>query len=52
VLDSLERRLGKPVVTSNQAGAWAALRRIGIEDSMAGYGRLLSLPASLEAIAT
>jgi maleate isomerase len=52
VLDSLERHLGKPVVTSNQAGAWAALRRIGIEDAKAGYGRLLSLPASLEAIAT
>lgn len=49
---SLERRLGKPVVTSNQAGAWAALRRIGIEDAIPGHGRLLSLPIPMEAIAT
>lgn len=49
---SMERRLGKPVVTSNQAGAWAALRRIGIEDAIPGHGRLLSLPIPMEAIAT
>jgi maleate isomerase len=48
---SLERRLGKPVVTSNLAGAWAALRMIGIEDAIPGYGRLLQLPALTEAIA-
>ncbi len=48
---SLERLLGKPVVTSNLAGAWAALRRIGIEDTVPGYGRLLYLPALTEAIA-
>ncbi len=49
---SMERRFGKPVVTSNQAGAWAALRRIGIEDAIPGHGRLLSLPIPMEAIAT
>ena len=43
---SLERAHGKPVVTSNLAGAWAALRHIGVEDTVPGYGRLLSLPAS------
>lgn len=48
---SLERRLGKPVVTSNLAGAWAALRQIGIEDTIPGYGRLLQLPALTEAVA-
>jgi maleate isomerase len=42
---SLERQLGKPVVTSNLAGAWAALRQIGVEDPIPGYGRLLLLPA-------
>ena len=49
---SLERRFGKPVVTSNQAGAWAALRRIGVEDAIPGFGRLLSLSCPVEAIAT
>lgn len=49
---ALERRLGKPVVTSNLAGAWAALRRIGVEDAIPGYGRLLSLQLPMEALAT
>jgi maleate isomerase len=48
---SLERQVGKPVVTSNLAGAWAALRQIGIEDTIPGYGQLLHLPAVAEAIA-
>jgi maleate cis-trans isomerase len=48
---SLERRLGKPVVTSNLAGAWAALRQIGVEDPIPGYGQLLLLPAVAEAMA-
>ncbi len=48
---SLERQLGKPVVTSNLAGAWAALRQIGVADTIPGYGRLLHLPALTEAIA-
>jgi maleate isomerase len=45
VVNELERRLGKSVVTSNLAGAWAALRRIGIEDEIADHGQLLTLPA-------
>jgi maleate isomerase len=48
---SLERQVGKPVVTSNLAGAWAALRQIGITDTIPGYGQLLHLPAVAEAIA-
>ena len=52
VVDQIERRYGKPVVTSNLAGAWAALRRIGVDDVIPGYGRLLTLPALTEAIAT
>jgi maleate isomerase len=47
----LERQLDKPVVTSNLAGAWAALRQIGIDDAIPGHGRLLNLPALTEAIA-
>ncbi len=51
-IDTLERRHGKPVVTSNLAGAWAALRAIGVEDPISGYGRLLFIPTFMEAIAT
>jgi maleate isomerase len=43
---TLETRHRKPIVTSNQAGAWAALRRIGVDDVVEGYGRLLTIPAS------
>lgn len=39
--DQLEQDLGKPVVTSNQATAWLALRKAGITDPIEGYGRLL-----------
>ena len=31
-------------MTSNLAGAWAALRQIGIEDTIPGYGQLLAPP--------
>ena len=39
-IDDLERRLDKPVVTSNQAGLWAALRRMRLGQAIAGLGRL------------
>jgi maleate isomerase len=51
-MSSLERQVGKPVVTSNLAGAWAALRQIGVDDPIPGYGQLLLLPAVAEAMAT
>lgn len=41
IVDSLERELGKPVVTSNQAICWAALRAVGISEGVTGWGRLL-----------
>ena len=37
----LERRIGKPVVTSNQASIWAAYRAIGLKPKITGFGRLL-----------
>jgi maleate cis-trans isomerase len=37
----LEQRVGKPVVTSNQATIWAAFRKIGICQPIRGFGRLL-----------
>jgi maleate cis-trans isomerase len=39
----LEAELGMPVVTSNQIMAWHALRRCGIGDPVAGFGRLMAL---------
>jgi maleate isomerase len=49
VIESLERTLKKPVVTSNQAALWLALRTIGIEDRVAGLGRLLTLSLRTDA---
>jgi len=40
--ESLERRLGKPVVTSNQALCWHLMRLTGIEARIVGYGALLA----------
>ena len=42
VISMLERDLGKPVVTSNQAMAWHALRTGGIRDHVNGFGRLFT----------
>jgi len=40
-VETLERELGKPVVTTNQAGMWAILRHFGVSEPMPGCGRLL-----------
>ena len=40
-IEALERDLGKPVITNNQAIFWACLRRAGLRAPIAGYGRLL-----------
>ena len=41
VADALERELGRPVVTSNTSTVWHCLRKMGIDDRIEGYGRLL-----------
>lgn len=41
VIQKLERETGKPVISSNQATMWYALRKLGIKDSIKGYGYLL-----------
>jgi len=41
IIDALEQRTGKPVITSNQALAWDALRLAGIGQKIDGFGRLL-----------
>lgn len=38
----IEKEIGKPVVTSNQAAAWKALCIAGIAPGVSGYGKLLS----------
>jgi maleate cis-trans isomerase len=38
----IERRTGKPVVTTNQATIWRVLRTIGIKEARPGFGRLLA----------
>ncbi len=40
IIESLERDVGKPVISSNQATLWAALKVLGIP-GLSGYGRLL-----------
>ncbi|MEE8439280.1 MAG: aspartate/glutamate racemase family protein [Micropepsaceae bacterium] len=42
-IEELESRLNKPVVTSNQAALWSALRTIGIGDNVTSLGRLMTL---------
>lgn len=39
-IDEIESRTGKPVVTSNQASAWAMMRRAGLAYQPRGYGQL------------
>jgi maleate isomerase len=41
VVARLEARIDKPVVTSNQALAWASLRAAGVNDKLEGRGVLL-----------
>jgi hypothetical protein len=41
IIDALEARIGKPVVTSTQAVLWRLLRLADVETSIDGFGRLL-----------
>lgn len=43
ILEPLEEALGKPVVSSNQALAWDALRLAGYNEPIEGYGQLLTI---------
>jgi maleate isomerase len=42
VVERLEQAFGIPVITSTQATLWRLLRIAGIDDRVAGYGRLLA----------
>jgi len=39
-IDALEKEIGKPLITANQATFWAALRQMGVPDKFKGAGRL------------
>jgi maleate isomerase len=43
VLETLEQDLGKPVISSNAAMLWHALRAAGVRAPIAGHGQLLTL---------
>jgi maleate isomerase len=43
VLEMLEQDLQKPVISSNSAMMWLALRACGVNQPIGGYGRLLTL---------
>ena len=40
VIEEIEKIVGKPVVTSNQAQFWSCLRRAGIRDKLNGFGEI------------
>lgn len=40
-IERIERATGKPVISTTQASIWAALRIIGYQQSITGYGKLL-----------
>jgi len=42
IVERLEGDLGKPVVTSQAATLWQALRTVGLREPVPGYGRLLA----------
>jgi maleate isomerase len=43
IIEMLEKAIGKPVVTSNQATMAVALRKAGIRDLIKGYGVLMEI---------
>jgi maleate isomerase len=44
VLSVLEKDLGKPVISSNQAMLWSCLREVGVKESIYGFGSLMERP--------
>jgi maleate isomerase len=44
VVSAIEARVGRPVVTANQAMVWGTLRAAGYREPLAGAGRLFMLP--------
>ena len=43
VIEPLERDLGKPVITGNQALMWACVRKLGILEPIPGIGKIFTM---------
>ena len=43
IIDKLEQKLQKPIISANQATLWLALRSIGITDKLPELGRLMEI---------
>lgn len=43
IIDSLEKDLGKPVISSNQVSIWATFKTLMIRDNIENYGSLFKL---------
>ena len=52
VIERIEQEAGKPVVTTTQATVWGALRAIGHDEPVPGFGRLLREIAPAKQIQT
>jgi maleate isomerase len=50
VLERLERELGRPVLSTTQVSVWDALRMVGYNKEISGYGRLLRTFDELSAV--
>ena len=46
LIEQLEQKYGKPVISVNAATYWMALRKLGVDDRIEGFGRLLTMPLS------
>ena len=47
VVEEIEQKAGKPVITSNQAQFWSCLRKAGVDDCLEGYGQIFTRPGSV-----
>ena len=43
IIEKLEKELGKPVISANQATLWCALRMMKIKDKIQGLGKLMRM---------
>jgi maleate isomerase len=42
ILERFEREVGKPMISSNQATTWLALKKVGVSQPIMGFGELLT----------
>ena len=43
IIDNLEKKLNKPVLSSNQTLIWDSLESIGKNDNVTGFGKLFNI---------